>query len=499
MSFIRKLRRGGRIYLAEVESKRVKGKVIQRHLRYIGREADGRTVLSASISDASIDQVKVYGPLLALHHLAKEIELESLLGPYGRELLSLVFAHCLDYRSVNEMPRWFERTDLNFLLELKGLTEARLLSALDWLEQQDATALQSKIFHTVKKQYGIRDKGVIYDVTNTYLYGRRCSLGQWGHDKEGVKGRPLIQVGLGTTQQKGIPVFHKVFPGNIHDSRTLQDLMTTFGAYGFREGFIVYDRGIPSKKNQKDLEHLHWKVLCGLPIRGGLKKIVRACQRRQPLAHYDHRVSLRKNVFYVVCRPYTLGSVRGTLAVCFNERLQRDVKESRYDELAHAQALRKKKQPIKAGLEKFLTPTGKIVHSKLKEAEEFDGFSCLFSTTPLSKEQMVRMYFDKDLIEKAFRTLKGIVRLRPIRHWLYNRVVAHVFICYLAYLLLSLLKIRVAPLDLTPEESLRELDSLYKVYLRDSKKGFQLSRVVALTKQQELILKTIDKSLLPLV
>jgi len=37
---------------------------------------------------------------------------------------------------------------------------------------------------------------------------------------------------------------------------------------------------------------------------------------------------------------------------------------------------------------------------------------------------------------------------------------------------------------------------MYKVYLRDAKKGFQLSRVVNLTKKQELILKTIDKSLL---
>jgi transposase len=35
------------------------------------------------------------------------------------------------------------------------------------------------------------------------------------------QGRPLIQIGLGVTQDEGIPVFHKTFDGNIADARTL--------------------------------------------------------------------------------------------------------------------------------------------------------------------------------------------------------------------------------------------------------------------------------------
>jgi len=37
---------------------------------------------------------------------------------------------------------------------------------------------------------------------------------------------------------------------------------------------------------------------------------------------------------------------------------------------------------------------------------------------------------------------------------------------------------------------------MYKVYLRDAKHVFRLSRVVALTKKQEAILKAIDRKLL---
>ena len=134
MSFIRKFKRGDRVYLAEVENRRVGGKVVQRFVRYVGKEADGRTILSASLSEAEVEAVKLYGPLLVLHHLATEIQLPELLGDYSQEILSLVYAHCVDYRSLNYMPSWFERTDLNFLLDLEGLTERRLVGALNSLE-----------------------------------------------------------------------------------------------------------------------------------------------------------------------------------------------------------------------------------------------------------------------------------------------------------------------------------------------------------------------------
>ena len=168
MTFIRRIKRKGRVYLAEVENKWIDGKCVQRHIRYVGREANGKTLLAASISEVEVEQVKLYGPLLVLNHLAQEIQLADQLGPYGQEILSLVYAHCLDYRSLNYMPSWFERTDLNFLLNLEGLTEKRLVGALESLETLDEN-WQRRLFETVCREYQIRPSGVIYDVTNTYL------------------------------------------------------------------------------------------------------------------------------------------------------------------------------------------------------------------------------------------------------------------------------------------------------------------------------------------
>ena len=497
MSFIRKIKRGGKVYLAEVENKWIDGKCVQKHLRYVGKEADEQTRLSTSLSDVAVDSVKLYGPLLVLNCLAQEIGLAHLLGEYGDELLSLVYAHCLDYKSLNQMPQWFKRTDLNLLLDLDDLTEKRLLNALDALEGHDAEQLQQAIFAAVQQRYHFPVSGVIYDVTNTYLYGKKCPFAKYGHDKEGVKGRPLIQIGLGVTEEHGIPLFHKVFAGNIHDARTLHDLISCFQHYAVGSGVIVYcDRGSTSAQNIRDIRRLRWHILCGLAIRGTLKETLRPLLATRQFIALPNRVCLNKTIFYTLTTAYELGGTKGILAVCLNEHQQRLLREARYEEILQARQQRKAGQAIKPGLEKYFDKKGNILTKQIAAAEEFDGVSCIFSTKRLSKEQIIHTYFEKDLIEKAFRTLKGITRLHPVRHWLYQRTTAHVFICYLAYLLLALLQYRVRKLGLSPQRALAELDSMYKVYLRDTQKGFVLSRIVTLTKQQETILRTISPSLL---
>ena len=496
MSFIRKIRKNGKTYLAEVENRWVEGKCVQKHIRYIGKEADGRTILSSSLSDVVVDEVKLYGPLLVLNHLAHKIDLPLMLGPRASEVLSLVYAHCLDYKSVNQMERWFQRTDLSLLLNLEGVTEQALLDSLDTLESIDATEVQRQIFKRVVEVYGIPLTGVIYDVTNTYLYGKRCGLAKLGHDKEGVKGRPLIQVGLAVTKDSGIPVCHKVLDGNIHDARMFQDFVTDLRPFKIHRGLVIYDRGIASSENIRQTQAIGWETLCGLPIRGQLAQTVREMAERNQFVQLENRVRLRKNIFYGVVIEHRMGETPGWLAICYNQPQQRELRESRYDEIEQARDLLVQGRAHKAGMEKYFTAGGRLRKNVLAEAEEFDGYFCLFSTTLLPLDQMVRLYFDKDLVEKAFRTLKGVTRLRPIRHWLYNRVTAHVFICYLAYLLLSLLQYKLQKHEITAEEALLELDSMYKVYLRDDKKGFKVSRVVTLTKKQEAILKAVDRKIL---
>jgi len=497
MSFIRKRKRNGKIYLEEVESVRVNGKVIQKHIRYIGKEIDSKTILSSSVSDISVEEIKLHGPLVVLNYFCQKIGLSEILGEYGDEILSLVFAHCIDYKSVNQMSDWFKRTDLNMILNLNNLTEDRILKALDSIDASMHDKIQQQIFEKVRSTYNLKSSGVVYDVTNTYLYGKKCPFGRLGKDKEGVKGRPLIQIGLGVTQEEGIPIFHKTFNGNVSDSRTLHDLINSFARYDIASGIIIYDRGITSEKNIYSVKKIKWDTICGLPSNNVLKKITMEAIAQQKLIDIEHRIKLNNSVFYVFSQDHSIGKTEGKLLICYNESKAKDFRESRYDEIKSAQLLKNNNESIKSELEKYFTKDGKLDHAVIAEDEKYDGFSYIFSTKKLPTEEIMNLYFhDKDIVEKAFQSLKGVINVRPVRHWLYNRVTSHVFICYLSYLLLSLLKLALKEIDMSPMTALRELGSLYKIYMKDQRKGFQLTKTVALTKIQEKILSTIDKKLL---
>jgi len=59
----------------------------------------------------------------------------------------------------------------------------------------------------------------------------------------------------------------------------------------------------------------------------------------------------------------------------------------------------------------------------------------------------VRSYKSLSLVERAFRCIKTVdLQIRPVYHWLVDRVRAHVFLCMLAYYLEWHMRQRLAPL-----------------------------------------------------
>jgi hypothetical protein len=59
----------------------------------------------------------------------------------------------------------------------------------------------------------------------------------------------------------------------------------------------------------------------------------------------------------------------------------------------------------------------------------------------------VRSYKSLSQVERAFRCLKTVdLQVRPVRHWLADRVRAHVFLCMLAYYLEWHMRQKLAPL-----------------------------------------------------
>jgi transposase len=494
MSFIRKIKKGKYTYLAEVEGKRINGKVVQKHIRYVGKELNGKIIKTGSIEDTEVTKVTTWAPLMILDCLAKEINLSDHLGDYGDYLLSLAYAHCLEPKSLNKMKDWYERTDLHNILNINELSEKKLYHALDSIDDKNSMSIQKNIFNSVKEKYRIDSKGYAFDVTNVYFYGSECPIAKKGKSKEG-KNRPQIQIGLVVTEKEGIPIFHKTYEGNIIDPRIFQDLAPSLHDLNIKDLFIVWDRGISSEENIIDARRAGFHVICGLSIRLNIKDFVKDIKEKRDLLNFKNRIRLKKSVFYCTKRKFKHGSVEGYAVICYNEEMARFNKEKLLDDINKAKEFIEKDKPIPDYLKKYFKDKS-IDENKIKEDLEFEGYFMLFSTKDMSIDNIVRQYFDKDKVEKAFRCLKSSLGIRPVKHWLEERVKAHVFICYLSYLLISLLESKLSKKEISSANALDKLSTAYKIHLKNKRLKNEFTKIVTISNEQKEIIKAVDKKIL---
>ena len=86
----------------------------------------------------------------------------------------------------------------------------------------------------------------------------------------------------------------------------------------------------------------------------------------------------------------------------------------------------------------------------IAEEAALDGLYAVRTSLPeetIDDPATVRAYKSLSMVERAFRCLKTVdLRVRPIHHWLEERVRAHVFLCMLAYYVEWNMRARLAPM-----------------------------------------------------
>src|SRR5665647_3539434 len=111
--------------------------------------------------------------------------------------------------------RLWHTTTLAGELGLGDADEDDLYGAMDWL-----LARQDRIEKKLARRHLSEGSLVLYDVTSSYYEGRSCPLAQYGHDRDGKRGRPIIVYGL-LTDGEGRPVAVEAYPGNTGDPSTV--------------------------------------------------------------------------------------------------------------------------------------------------------------------------------------------------------------------------------------------------------------------------------------
>jgi Transposase DDE domain len=348
-------------------------------------------------------------------------------------------------------------------LALGVVDEDELYTALDWLAVR-----QPAIEAALAKRHLTGGTLVLYDVSSSYLEGRCCPLAQFGYSRDGRQSKRQIVYGL-LCAADGCPVAIEVFAGSTADPATLTSQVTKLKErFGLDHVVLVGDRGMITQARISDelkAAGLDWITALRAPA---IKALREAGALQMSLFDERDMAAITSPDFpgerLIVCRNRALAAKRA--------RKREDLLAATERDLARlAAAVTRKRQPLRGKAEIGLE-VGAVL-DKHKMAKHFalditdtrfgftrkteaiaaeaalDGIYVVRTSLPataLDDTATVRSYKSLSLVEHAFRCIKTVdLQVRPVYHWLADRVRAHV-LCMLAYYLEWHMRRRLAPM-----------------------------------------------------
>lgn len=401
-----------------------------------------------------------HGHVAAVLATLRQIGLDQLIGsrPSAQRslVLAMIVARVIDPRSKLATARALREesatSSLAVELGIQIEDERELYQAMDWLVER-----QSRIENKLAGKH-LRDGSlVLYDVSSSFYTGTHCTLAKFGHSRDGKNGYPQIVYGL-LCNSDGCPVAIEVFEGNTADPTTLPAQVEKIRRrFRIERVVLVGDRGmITSKRIDQTLRGVPGLEWITALRADNIKKLVEQAIIEPSL--FDGRDLME------VQSPDYPGE---RLVVCHNPFLATERAQKRKELLeatekqleAVVAATKRAKGPLR-GKDRIGLRIGKLIdrykvgkHFVLTIGEEsfsyrrdepkiaaeasLDGLYVIrtsVSPESFTAESAVRAYKDLSKVERAFRSIKTVdLRIRPIYHWLEDRVRAHVFLCMLAY------------------------------------------------------------------
>ena len=419
-----------------------------------------------------IERSLPHGHVAAAHVMASRLGLKSLLGPdcFERDLAyGLIIARAVAPASKLATTRWWADTTLGADLGVENAGTDEVYAAMDWLlSRQDA--IEKKLAARHLSRGGL----ALFDLSSAWLEGRSCPLGAFGHSRDGKKSREQIEFGM-VTSRAGMPVAIRVFAGNTSDSVAFGEIIPVIrDKFGLGEVILVGDRGSVTKVRIRQLQALPgagWITALRAP---SIAALARDDGPLQMSLFDDQNFAEITDARYpgerlICCRNPTLAAQRaakrGSLLQATETELEKIAAQVAAGRLKEADKIGVKVGKVinkrKVG-KHFITDIadGRLSwqrdQDKIAAEAELDGIYVIRTSVAegkLGTAETVEAYKDLGNLERDFWSMKAEdIDLRPIYHYLENRVRAHVFLCMLATYLTWHLRQALAPLTFTDND-----------------------------------------------
>ena len=407
----------------------------------------------------------------------------------------LVFGRILDPQS---KKKTFETRD-QYLFSIVDCNEIKeVYRALDVLEE-NSKKIQNRMNTKIKNSsIGRKTDLTYYDVTNYYfetMYGDddvyeldenndivKDELGnpiivqkgfrKIGVSKENNKG-PIVQMGL-FIDNNGIPVSHKLFPGNTQDKTTFKDVLEKdVDEMNLGRIVVVADNGMNTQENKYLIVNKGNGYIVSKSVKRSWKS-----QREWALKENNYNYIKNKKGEIVFKYKSRINDITLTYKNADGTKSTKKVKEKEiiywskkhYEKELHQNKKfieylesckehpdklkdkeRKSQQFIKTvdvdpETKEIIHPEKVIVFldKKLEKYKETLGYySVVTSEIDEDDKEIINRYHGLSRIEDSFRIIKSDLEGRPIYVWTEEHIKAHFLICFIALTIIRIIQYKI--------------------------------------------------------
>src|SRR5467141_1302058 len=186
-------------------------------------------------------EVLNFGDVAALYDQGAQLRLIELIDLHlpkrdqglstGQYLLLAAINRACSPTSKAQLARWYRQTVLPRLLPASSaqLSSQAFWNHMDRVEEKDIVAIETALSKRLIEDFKLNLRTLVYDGTNFFTYINTTNpahLPARGHNKQKRGDLRQVSLGLLVSTDFHVPLFHKVYAGNVNDStifRTITD------------------------------------------------------------------------------------------------------------------------------------------------------------------------------------------------------------------------------------------------------------------------------------
>ena len=453
-------------------------------------------------STATPSSVQSCGNIAALVEIAKQTGLYGILEKCfpdkWTQIMACAFYILCEGNVMMYIEDWFDQTRVNFSKRMDDLDCSKLFSSITEKEKRE--------FFTNWIKFRGENEYIVYDVSSISTYSSSIDIAEWGYNRDN-DALPQINLGMYYGMTSHMPVYYNIYSGSIPDKNYLEFMMTDTKALGIQNICFVIDRGFVTEDNFLCMQEKGFSFITAMPGKR-LEALRLIDENKRNLRKTANRIS-EYEVYGLQCA-VELYDLNLQAHIYYDPEKQAHDEKELY---AHIEKMRmelekmNRSKRVTKKYKEYFTIDEKVQDAliykldtcKVDEKLDRTGYFILLSNKPeLTSAEVLKIYRNRDVIEKNFDQFKNRMDFKRMRtHWI-KTMEGKMFIGFLALILRSYMR-RMVKNDtqtkhLTFEKILIELRKIKLVTLSD------LSEVlIPMTKLQKTILSILGVPLEALV